>query len=157
MILCAGGAITTFVLTRDGDRNGPGSAESAAEQFLQAAYREQDAAQVSALVCEESRDEPATTEKINQIRQYLDGLADPTFTWSELAVTSDGDLATVETTVTVITADEKTASLLFRIKVLDKGANGWWVCDVETEPAGSGSAPPPADEPGQDEEAGSGG
>jgi hypothetical protein len=147
LVLCAGGGIATWLLTRDTDTNGPETPTLAVQTFLQAVYRDLDPAAASAVVCSESRDEGSLTTKIDEIRAYRDTAVNPTFEWTDPAVVEEtGELALVEVTITMTTGDEKTADQSLRVSVLDKDANGWWVCDLETVDT---TSQPPADEGGE--------
>src|SRR5690606_38750042 len=139
LVLCIGGAAGAFLLLRDTDTGGAESPTAAVQAFLQAVYRDLDAARASDLVCSEARDESALGAKINEIAAYQDAYREPRFTWtSPEEVGQDGELTFIETTVTMMTGDEKTSELRLRVSVLDKGSDGWWVCDVQTTTAGDG-------------------
>lgn len=155
LVLCMTVGVLGFVLLRDTDRDGEQSPTAAAQAFLQAVYRDHSADRASNLVCSQARDEEAMAEKIAQISAYNETYVEPSFSWSSPEVVEEnGELATVATTVTMMTGDEKTADLPLHITVLDKGSNGWWVCDVETAPDTEAEPPPesgaPTEEPSED-------
>jgi hypothetical protein len=132
LLVLGGGGIAAWLLTRDPDRNGAESPTVAVQSFLQAVYHDQDPAAASAMVCSEARDEAALETKINEIRSYQQTQVNPTFSWTEPAVVEEGtELAVVEVTVTMVTGDERTADQNLRVSVLDKDANGWWICDIQ--------------------------
>jgi hypothetical protein len=146
LVLCAGGGVATWLLTRDTDTDGAETPTLAVESFLQAVYQDMDPAGAAALVCSESRDEGALGTKIDEIRTYRETEVDPSFAWTDPTVVSETEeLALVEVTVTMTTGDEKTADQNLRVSVLDKDANGWWVCDLETVDA---TTEPPAEDEG---------
>lgn len=159
LVLCLGGGVGGFLLLRDTDTDGAESPTAAVQAFLQAVYRDLDAGRAAQLVCSQARDESALAAKVAEISAYQDSYLEPRFTWSSPEVVDrDGDLAFIETTVTMMTGDEKTSDLRLRVTVLDKGSNGWWVCDLETvtpeppvEDGGDGE-----DEAGEDGAAGGG-
>lgn len=154
LVLCLGGAGGAFLLLRDTDTDGAESPTAAVQAFLQAVYRDLDASRAADLVCSEARDESALRAKIEEIAAYQNTYLEPRFTWtSPELVGREGDLAFIETTVTMMTGDEKTSELHLRVSVLDKGSNGWWVCDLTT------TVEPPASEgesgaPGEDDQSG---
>jgi hypothetical protein len=150
-VLIAGGGLATWLVTRDTDRNGAEDPILAVQSFLQAVYRDLDPAAASGLVCSEARDEDALAGKIEELRTYQQAYTGPSFRWSQPAVVEQTDeLAVVDVNVTMTTQDEKTAEQQLRLSVLDKGDNGWWVCDVQTlsatDPAATPSAPPASPE-----------
>jgi len=151
LVLAAGGGVMTWFLTRDTDRNGADDPVLAVQSFLEAVYRDLDPATAAGLVCGEARDQDALAGKIDQLRSYQQTYASPSFRWSQPTVVEQTDeLAMVDVTVTMTTQDEKTANQNLRVSVLDKGDNGWWVCDVQTvestDPAATPSAPPSSPE-----------
>jgi hypothetical protein len=147
LVLCAGGGVATWLLTRDTDTDGAETPTLAVQSFLQAVYQDMDPAGAAALVCSESRDQGALETKIDEIRAYRETAVDPSFAWTDPTVVEElEELALVEVTVTITTGDEKTADQNLRVSVLDKDANGWWVCDLETVDATS--EPPAEDESG---------
>jgi hypothetical protein len=132
-VLCSVGGLTTWLLTRDPDRNGAEDPVLAVQSFLQAVYRDLDAGAAAGLVCDQARDQEALTGKINELRSYQETYASPSYRWSQPAVVDQTDeLAVVEVTVTMTTQDEKTSDQRLRLSVLDKGDNGWWICEVQT-------------------------
>jgi hypothetical protein len=133
LLLCAGGGVTAWLVLRDPDRDGVASPAVAVKLFLQAVYHDMDPARAADLVCSEARDQASLENKINEVRAYGDTLVDPSFSWTEPTVVEEtGELAVVTVTVTMTTGDEKTSEQTLRVSVLDKGDNGWWVCDLET-------------------------
>jgi hypothetical protein len=147
LVLCAGGGGAAWLLTRDPDRNGAESPTVAVQSFLQAIYHDQDAGSAADLVCSEARDQASLETKINEIRTYQETEVNPTFEWTEPDVVDETEeLAVVDVTVTMTTADEKTADQNLRVSVLDKAENGWWVCDVQT--VDTATTPPPDDQSG---------
>jgi hypothetical protein len=154
LVLAAGG-VTAWLLTRDPDRNGAQNPTAAVESFLQAVYVDQDPAAAADLVCSQARDEDALEAKINEIRSYQETQVNPTFSWDEPTVVEERDgLTLVQVTVSMVTGDEKTADQNLQVSVLDKDANGWWVCDLQTiesatsEPGGDTSPSPTPSEGG---------
>lgn len=164
LVLCAGGGIAAWLLTRDPDRDGAETAIGAVQSFLEAVYRDQDAAAAAAVVCSEARDQDSLENKIDELRTYEETALNPTFSWTEPAVVEETEqLAILALTVTMTTDDEKTAEQTLQVSVLDKDPHGWWVCDLETvdggeppagagEPSGGPSREPsatPTDEDGE--------
>jgi hypothetical protein len=160
LVLCAGGGVAAWLLTRDPDRNGAESPTVAVQSFLQAVYHNQNAAQAADMVCAEARDEASLETKINEIKTYQETEVNPTFEWTEPAVVEEREqLAIVAVTVTMTTGDEKTADQNLQVSVLDKESNGWWVCDLETvdtastpPPEDQSSTPPPSESPSEEGE-----
>lgn len=149
VLLLAGGAFGAWWLLRDPDRDGAPSAAAAVDAFLRAVYQDRNPAAATALVCSEARDEESLTTKIDSIRAYEGRYDGPRFTWTPPEVVEQSDaVATVAVTVTMITSDELSAEQPLRVSVLDKGAHGWWVCDVRSaaaedgQPDGGASEPP---------------
>jgi hypothetical protein len=146
-ILVAGlTAAGAWVLLRDPDRGGAPDPVTASQEFLQAVYRDLDPAAAAATVCSQSRDEAALSAKINELRAAAETYVEPTYSWGPpQVVEEEGELAVVSVTLTMATGDERISSLDLRLTVLDKGARGWWVCEVATgsgEPAAEPSAAP---------------
>ncbi|TWJ25389.1 hypothetical protein JD76_05560 [Micromonospora endolithica] len=130
LLLCAGGAVVTF-LTLRGTEEGQGADEPAAavEQFLTAVYRDRDASGAARLVCGDSRDDEKIGAKVAEVEQYVATHQNPRFRWTSPKVDNQtGDRATVSTRLTVTTADEKIADQELRFTVVKK--TGWWVCEV---------------------------
>jgi hypothetical protein len=145
LVLCAGGGVAAWLLTRDPDRNGAADPTVAVETFLQAIYHDQDADRAADLVCSEARDQASLQTKIDEIRAYQETLVNPTFEWTEPTLVEESDQqAVLAVTVTMTTGDEKTADQTLQMRVLDKNDNGWWVCDVQS--VETATTPPPADE-----------
>lgn len=136
-LVLAGVSVGAWLLLSDPDRDGAATPADAVDAFLHAVYRDQDAAEASALVCSEARDEEALQEQIDGIRAFEDEYPNPSYTWDEPQVADETDqLAIVAVTVTMITGDERTADQELRVSVLDKAPHGWWVCDVQSPPDG---------------------
>jgi hypothetical protein len=148
LLLLGLGGVGAWLLTRDPDRNGPDSPTVAVQSFLQAIYHDQDASAAADLVCSEARDESALETKINEIRAYQQTQLNPTFSWTEPTVVEEqADSAVVAVTVTMVTGDEKVADQNLQLSVLDKDANGWWVCDVQTVEAATETQSTPTPSP----------
>lgn len=149
--------VGAWLLLRDPDRGGAPDPVAATQEFLQAVYRDFDPAAAAATVCSQARDEAALTARIEQIRDAARTYVEPTYSWSPPQVVEQTDeRAVVAVTLTMATGDERMATLDLRLTVLDKGSNGWWVCDVATgsgpaaeptgAPAPTGTPSPPAQE-----------
>lgn len=142
VLLLGGGGFGAWLLLRDPDRGGAGTAIDAVDSFLRAVYLDRDAAAASSLVCAEARDEESLAAKIETVRAYADTYVSPRFTWSGPAVVDRSeDFVVVRVRIMMVTADERTADQTLDITVLDKGNDsGWWVCDVEAAPEGGDDA-----------------
>lgn len=130
LVLCVGGGITAWLLVRGMD-DGKGAADPAAAVtgFLRAVYADRNAEQAANQVCSAARDDSAIRKKIAEVRSYESKYASPRFSWDIPKVTSkDEEKATVAVTLTMTTADEKTAQQKLTFTVVQK--TGWWVCDV---------------------------
>jgi hypothetical protein len=150
VLLVAGVSLATWLLLRDGDRDGASSPGAAVNTFLEAVYWDLDASAASARVCSEARDQAAIEAKIASIRDYRDSHVNPSFIWSRPEVVDEtGQLAIVSVTVTMITGDEKTADQTLHVSVLDKDQHGWWVCNVDSVADGAGE-PSDGDESDED-------
>ncbi|MBL6278729.1 hypothetical protein JMF97_21440 [Micromonospora fiedleri] len=130
LVLCAGGGVAAFLTVRNAE-SGEGAPEPsvAVDEFLTAIYQERDAAKASRLVCSSARDQQKIRAKVAEVEEYLSAHQSPRFRWDTPKVDNEtGDRATVTTTVTVTTADEKIADQDLRFTVIRK--TGWWVCEV---------------------------
>ncbi|RIV34514.1 Rv0361 family membrane protein [Micromonospora radicis] len=130
LLLCAGGGVAAFLTLRDAE-SGAGATEPsvAVDEFLTAIYEERDAAKAARLVCTAARDQNKIRAKVAEIEEYVATYESPRFRWDTPKVDNEtGDRATVTTTVTVTTADEKIADQDLRFTVIRK--TGWWVCEV---------------------------
>ncbi|PZG22207.1 hypothetical protein C1I95_05885 [Micromonospora craterilacus] len=130
LLLCAGGGVAAFLTLRNTE-SGEGAREPsvAVDEFLTAVYQERDAAKAAKLVCTASRDHDKIRAKVAEIEKYASTYQNPRFRWDTPKVDNEtGDRATVTTTVTVTTADEKIADQNLRFTVIRK--TGWWVCEV---------------------------
>jgi hypothetical protein len=135
-LVLSGISVGAWLLLSDSDRDGAAAPTDAVDAFLQAVYRDQDAAAASALVCSEARDEQALQDQIDSIRAFQDDYPNPSYAWDEPQVADETDqLAIVAVTITMVTGDERTADQELRVSVLNKAPHGWWVCDVQSPPA----------------------
>ncbi|MGC5050408.1 hypothetical protein ACLQ2S_02965 [Micromonospora sp. DT48] len=130
LLLCAGGGVAAFFTLRDTEA-GEGAADPsvAVDEFLTAVYQDRDAAKAASLVCTAARDQGKIRAKVAEVEKYVSTHQSPRFRWDTPKVDNEtGDRATVTTTVTVTTADEKIADQNLRFTVVRK--TGWWVCEV---------------------------
>ena len=130
LLLCAGGGVAAFLALRNTE-SGEGATEPsvAVDEFLTAIYEERDAAKAAKLVCTASRDHDKIRAKVAEVEKYTSTYQNPRFRWDTPKVDNEtGDRATVTTTVTVTTTDEKIADQKLRFTVIRK--TGWWVCEV---------------------------
>ncbi|TCB98907.1 hypothetical protein E0H26_05685 [Micromonospora zingiberis] len=130
LLLCAGGGVTAFLTLRNTE-SGEGAPEPsvAVDEFLTAVYQERDAAKAASMVCTAARDQQKIRAKVAEVEAYMSAHQSPRFRWDTPKVDNEtGDRATVTTTVTVTTADEKIANQDLRFTVIRKA--GWWVCEV---------------------------
>lgn len=131
LLLCLGGGTAAFFLVRQGDDVGKDTPAAAVNDFLVAVYTDQDAAEANRLVCSDSRDSDELTRKIEQIKEYRKTLDQPRFTWADPTVSNQGEeSATVDATVKILTADERTAEERLTFTVVKRA--GWLVCEVRT-------------------------
>ncbi|WP_433530239.1 hypothetical protein ACQPYA_29355 [Micromonospora sp. CA-263727] len=130
LLFCAGGGVAAFMALRNTE-SGEGAPEPsvAVDDFLTAIYQERDAAKAARLVCTAARDQDKIRAKVAEVEEYASTHQNPRFRWDTPKVDNEtGDRATVTTTVTVTTADEKIADQNLRFTVIRK--SGWWVCEV---------------------------
>jgi len=130
LLLCLAGGVSAFLVVRNLDA-GEGAADpvAAVDGFLKAVYTEQNAEKAANLVCSEARDTERIESKIQEVADYAETYADPRFRWTQPQLDEqDAERAVVSTTLTVLTADERTTEQQLRFIVVEK--TGWWVCDV---------------------------
>ncbi|HYN97568.1 MAG TPA: hypothetical protein VES42_27335 [Pilimelia sp.] len=130
LLLCAGGGVSAWLLLRTME-TGEGAPEPAAavDAFLDAVYTERDAGQAAELVCAEARESKDLTAKVDEVKGYERRYEEPRFAWPDPAVAErTEERAVVSVTVTMTTADERTAEQALRFVVVRK--TGWWVCEV---------------------------
>ncbi|WP_423791053.1 hypothetical protein [Micromonospora cathayae] len=130
LVLCGGGGTAAFFLLRNAE-TGEGAAEpaGAVQEFLTAVYTERDADRATDLVCSSARDREKIAAKVAEVRKYAETHQNARFKWSAPKVDNQtAERATVSTTVTVTTTDEKVADQELRFTVVQK--TGWWVCEV---------------------------
>ncbi|GIJ78079.1 hypothetical protein SAMN05443287_11367 [Micromonospora phaseoli] len=130
LLLCAGGGVAAFLTLRNTE-SGEGAQDPsvAVDDFLTAIYQDRDAAKAADLVCTAARDQDKIRAKVAEVEEYVSTHQNPRFRWDTPTVDNEtGDRATVTTTVTVTTADEKIADQDLRFTVIRK--TGWWVCEV---------------------------
>ncbi|PZF96003.1 hypothetical protein C1I93_14505 [Micromonospora endophytica] len=130
LLLCAAGGVAAFLTLRNTE-SGEGAPDPsvAVDDFLTAVYQERDAASAARLVCSAARDQDRIRAKVAEIETYVSTHQNPRFRWDSPTVDNEtGDRATVTTTVTVTTSDEKIADQDLRFTVIRR--SGWWVCEV---------------------------
>lgn len=129
LLLCGGGAVSAYFLLRDADNPGSPDPATAVNRFLTAVYSQQNADSAEQYVCRESRDKTKLAARVDQIKTYANGYADPVFRWGDPAISDQTSArATVTVQLTMSTSDEKTAKQNLRFIVIHK--TGWLVCDV---------------------------
>lgn len=130
LVLCLVGGVSAFLVVHNLD-TGEGATDpvAAVDGFLKAVYTEQNPEKAAGLVCAEARDHDRIERKIQEVVDYARRYADPRYRWTEPQLDEqDSERAIVSTTLTVLTADERTADQRLRFIVVEK--TGWWVCDV---------------------------
>ncbi|MFV2099464.1 hypothetical protein [Micromonospora sp. LOL_024] len=130
LLLCAGGGVAAFLTLRNTE-SGEGAPDPsvAVDDFLTAIYQDRDAVKAAEMVCTAARDQDKIRAKVAEVEKYVSTYQSPRFRWDTPTVDNEtGDRATVTTTVTVTTADEKIADQDLRFTVIRK--TGWWVCEV---------------------------
>jgi hypothetical protein len=132
LVLCGGGGITAFLLLRDSGGEGQANPTAAAVSFLNAVYKDKDAAKAGRYVCSSARDEDKINNKVNEVRQYEQKFnRDPKFTWDEPTVESTGkETAKLSVTIRFSTNDDRVAEQKLSITAVKD--DGWFVCDVQT-------------------------
>ena len=129
LLLCGGGAYSTYLLLRDADSGGAPDPVTAVDDFLTAVYTRQDAAAASELVCREALDEKKLAARVDMVKGWANEYDGPVFRWDDPAVGGQSDeRATVSVRLTLTTDDEKTAQQQLTITTVRK--TGWLVCDV---------------------------
>ncbi|MEU4566321.1 hypothetical protein [Micromonospora sp. NPDC023956] len=130
LLLCAGGGTAAFFLLRGAD-SGEGADEptTAVKNFLTAVYQDRNAGRATELVCSSARDREKIAAKVAEVEKYVAEHDTPRFRWTDPKVDErTEERATVTTTVTVTTADEKITNQELRFTVVQE--TGWWVCEV---------------------------
>jgi hypothetical protein len=130
VLLCGGGVTAAVLLMRNTEPN-DGAAEpvAAVQDFLKAVYEDQDVTKANDLVCAEARDEPALTEKIDEVKANATKYKTPRYKWDEPKVDNQTpESADVSVKVTMTTSDEKVAEQQFKFTVVQK--TGWFVCEI---------------------------
>lgn len=130
LVVCTAGGVIAFLTLRAAEQ-GEGAEEptAAVDEFLTAVYQDRDATKASNLVCLAARDDSKIAAKVAEVEAYAADYERPYFRWTPPTVDDQAeDRATVTTTVTMTTADEKTAELPLRLTVVEK--KGWRVCEV---------------------------
>ncbi|HEU4425245.1 MAG TPA: hypothetical protein VFR67_22165, partial [Pilimelia sp.] len=130
LVLCAGGGITAWLLLQNVE-TGQGASEpvAAVDAFMEAVYKDHDAAKAANLVCAEARDEADLARKVEEIKAYDTRYDNPTFEWGDPKVDDKNDeRAIVSVKLTMITGDEKTSNQDLKFTVVQK--TGWWICEI---------------------------
>jgi hypothetical protein len=130
VVLCSGGGLAAFLVTRDTE-TGEGAAEpvAAVESFLKAIYVDQNAGAAAALVCRDAREQRPIQDKIDEVKRYARTYPSPRYRWDPPKVEQqNADQAVVSTRLTVLTADDRSAEQQLRFTLVHQ--TGWWVCDV---------------------------
>ncbi len=130
LLLCGGGAVSAFVLISNAD-TGKGAPDpaTAVNRFMTAIYTQQDADVAGELVCRQARDKTKLAARVNEIKNYANEYAGPTFRWTEPQVSGQTDeRAVVTVQLTLSTDDEKQAQQKLTFTTIHK--TGWLVCDV---------------------------
>jgi hypothetical protein len=131
LVLCGGGGAGAYLLTQNNKEAGKGLATPAlaADGFLTAVYKTQDAASAEKLVCADSLKKAKIEAKINEIRDQTKKYNAPRYNWSSPTVSkSDKSEATLTVTIKLVTADEQTAEQ--KLKIITTKGDGWFVCEV---------------------------
>jgi flagellar basal body-associated protein FliL len=130
LLLCGGGAVSAFVLISNAD-TGKGAPDpaTAVNRFMTAIYTQQDADVAGELVCRQARDKTKLAARVNEIKNYANQYAGPTFRWTEPQVSGQtNERAVVTVQLTLSTDDEKQAQQKLTFTTIHK--TGWLVCDV---------------------------
>jgi flagellar basal body-associated protein FliL len=130
LLLCGGGGVAAYVLTKNTEGTGATSAKEATQTFLDAIYKKGDAAAAEKLVCEAARDRKAIDEKIKQVKDEKAKLKSPNFTWETPKLSNEtATEATATVTVKLTTTDEKMSEQALKLILVKH--DGWFVCEVQ--------------------------
>jgi flagellar basal body-associated protein FliL len=130
LLLCGGGAVSAYFLVSNAD-TGKGAPDpaTAVNRFMTAIYTQQDADVADELICRQARDKTKLAARVNEIKNYANQYAGPTFRWTEPQVNGQTDeRAVVTVQLTLSTDDEKQAQQTLTFTTIHK--TGWLVCDV---------------------------
>ncbi len=129
LLLCGGGGTAAYFLVKKVDGKGQVSPVAAVDGFLNAVFRDQDAAHATRYVCSASRNKASLTKKINELKAYQDQYKSPHFSWPTPTVEKqDKTQATLTVPVKLSTSDDRVAEK--KLKFLTVNEAGWWVCEV---------------------------
>jgi flagellar basal body-associated protein FliL len=129
LVLCLGGGVGAYFLLNRVSGTGQSTPEAAVDGFLKAVLEDKNPAHANDFVCQQSRDTPAITKKIDEYRTAQQKYKDAKFTWAPPTVQSQNDkTATLTTTVKLSTDDDRTAES--KLKFVTVKESGWWVCEV---------------------------
>ncbi len=131
LVLCAGVGTTAYVVSKKQSGTGQADPKSAVTAFMTAVYTHRDVTEAEKYVCAQSNNKGQLTSKINELKTADSTYRNPAYSWSDPDVANQTTKeATVTTTVTMTTGDEKQSSENLTFTTLQ--SNGWWVCEVKT-------------------------
>jgi hypothetical protein len=130
VLLCGGGGLAAFLLLRDVDTTeGAPEPVVAVERFMEAVYKEKNASQAAATVCQDARKADAIDRKVEEVKNYAKAYRNPQFDWGTPKVDEqDAEHAIVSVDLRMTTDDDRSAEQQLRFTVVQQ--TGWWVCEV---------------------------
>lgn len=130
LLLCGGGALTYWLVTREPVGEGAADPVAATEQFLRAVYQERDAGLAAEVTCPQVEDRGAVAARITEITETLGRHGRAAVSWSapQVAAGATPERAELAVTLTVTTSDEREARQGLRVTTVRDGA--WYVCEV---------------------------
>jgi hypothetical protein len=132
LLLCAVGGVGAFILLNNNEGKGAGSAQDAAQDFLEAVYKDHNPAAAEKLVCGEARDREAIEAKINQVKDQKGKLKNASIAWDSPKIENEtAERADTTVTVKLTTSDEKLAEQILKLTLVKK--DGWFVCEVQEQ------------------------
>jgi flagellar basal body-associated protein FliL len=131
LVLCAGVGTTAYVVSKKQSGTGSVDPTTSVTGFLTAVYSNQDATAAAKFVCAQSNDAAQITSKVKELKAAASTYDEPTYSWTAPTVSNQtATEATVLTTVTMTTSDEKQSSENLTFTTVK--SSGWWVCEVKS-------------------------
>ncbi|HEX5740355.1 MAG TPA: hypothetical protein VFY17_02235, partial [Pilimelia sp.] len=130
VLLCGGGALTYWLVTRETVGEGAADPMAATERFLRAVYQERNAATAADVTCPQVEDRTAVASRVTEVTEALGRYDGAAVSWSapQLAAGATAERADLTVALTLTTADEREARQNLRVTTVRDGA--WYVCEV---------------------------
>ena len=131
LVLCAGVGTAAYVVSKKQSGTGQVDPKTAVGAFMTAVYAHRDATEAEKYVCAQSDNKSQIASKITELKTADSTYNSPAYSWSDPSVGKQtATEATVTTTVTMTTADEKQSTENLTFTALKN--KGWWVCEVKS-------------------------